>query len=265
VLALCAMLAGLILLIPLKLETRPTKQTLTKNIEDVQVGDVVLAWDESTDELVPRNVLRTFYNTSDHVRLITIQMPDGNQQTIETTDGHPFYVVGHGWTAAGDLQAGHWLTTSDGRRGRVIATNRDAHPEGIPIFNFEVEGSHNYFVSADGSTQSILVHNQSPRTGPRGPFTSPGRIQKVRRTPQGLQPYGRPLTVEQARRAVRRGADIYTPDRDTACQIAGRGAVGPETHPRAGENRFPHYHTSDRAGHGDGQDGGHIFFGRADG
>ncbi|MEP7119379.1 MAG: DUF6531 domain-containing protein [Byssovorax sp.] len=89
--------------------------------------------------------------------------------------------------------------------------------------------------------------------GTRGPVVPAGKAVAVERGPGGLTATSRPMTVEQARRHVAAGGDVYA-DRATAQAIAGRRSTGPETHPREGETRFPHYHQADHKG-------GHIFFG----
>ncbi|NUO49673.1 MAG: hypothetical protein HOV80_12520, partial [Polyangiaceae bacterium] len=95
------------------------------------------------------------------------------------------------------------------------------------------------------------------RPGAKGPNVPPGTAVTVERTPEGLVPTSRPLSPEEAGRRLARGEDVYAGDRDTARAVAGRGAIGPETHPAEGENRFPHFHRSDR-------EGGHVFFGSAE-
>ena len=59
------------------------------------------------------------------------------------------------------MQAGDRLLDADGRSAIVAATSRESHPEGVPIFNFEVEGLHNYFVAANAKPPFLSVHNDS--------------------------------------------------------------------------------------------------------
>jgi len=133
----------------------------TQNIEDIVAGDVVLALDEPTGRREPRRVVRTFRNVADHRRFVRIQDADGDLQELTTTDGHPFFVVGAGWVLASELAAADNLLQADGRLSRVLSTAREAHPGGVAIFNFEVEGHHNYFVAQAPGHEPVLVHNIS--------------------------------------------------------------------------------------------------------
>jgi RHS repeat-associated protein len=161
VFGLFALLAGLLWLNPLGLGTRPERAWATRNIEDIVPGDLVLAWDEDTGEVVPRRVIQVFRNVADHLRIVTIRNADGSEQTIRTTDGHPFWVPDEGWVDAEELDEGTPVRQADGRLGTVVACRYEEHLEGVAIFNFEVEGSHTYFVAAESDLASVLVHNAS--------------------------------------------------------------------------------------------------------
>jgi hypothetical protein len=136
--------------------------------------------------------------------------------------------------------------------------------EKVKVYNFEVEGFHTYFVS----DLEVLVHNSctrppsfpNERAGSQGPSVPDGRIVRVEPGPDGLSTRGNhpPRSLEEARRIVRNGGHVYSSDEATARRIAGSRGVGPEVHPRAGENRFGHYHLPGRP-----EGSGHIFFGPA--
>jgi hypothetical protein len=134
---------------------------VTKSIEDIAVGDLVLSRDQydAGDDLDPRRVTNVFRKTSDHLRILTIRGDGGNVETIRTTNEHPFWVEGAGWTAAGDLSVGATLDQPDGTDAVVLSSVYEAHPEGIAVFNFEVEGDHTYFVEDGNGTTAIWTHN----------------------------------------------------------------------------------------------------------
>ncbi|MGE3804744.1 MAG: polymorphic toxin-type HINT domain-containing protein [Gemmataceae bacterium] len=142
-----------------------------KKIEDIQVGDVVMARDEHTGQMVPRKVTRIFRNTSDHVRILQVRTAEGSVQKIETTDGHPFWVEGQGWVHAGALQAGHNLIQPDEQIATVVLSDYESRPQGVSIYNFEVEGVHTYFIAQAGGGGFVWVHNMS---SPAGTPPSPG-------------------------------------------------------------------------------------------
>jgi hypothetical protein len=144
----------------------PNGSLITRKIEDIQVGDLVLARNQydSDDDLDLRRVTRVFRKTSDHTRILRIQDDNGNVETIRTTNEHPFYVEGKGWTAAGELTMGALLDQFDGSGAVVIGSACEAHPEGIAVYNFEVEGDHTYFVEDGDANQTtddfgVWAHN----------------------------------------------------------------------------------------------------------
>ena len=140
------------------------------NIEDIRPDQLVLASNPATGQLEPRRVLQTFRRTTYHLRHLTFQSPTGARQTFETTDEHPFWSHGAArWTPAGDLQPGDRVIDPHGAQSLLVTTYREPHPEGVTVYNFEVEGFHSYFVAGKGpSGQPVLVHNTcriSPKTG----------------------------------------------------------------------------------------------------
>lgn len=141
-------------------------QPITKRIEDVQVGDLVLARDQNdeTGELALQEVTRVYSRQTDHLRIITYIDENGQAEVIRTTDEHPFWVEGRGWTPAGELTAGMVLGDPDGPGGgtlTVVSSIREEHPEGITVYNFELASGHTYFVE-DGSDAAVWawVHNK---------------------------------------------------------------------------------------------------------
>jgi RHS repeat-associated protein len=136
-----------------------------KPIEDLQAGDVVLSIDPdrsnpASSQPEMQSVTRTFTRTVSEVVDIHI----GNE-TITATPEHPFWVIGAGWTAAGELRRGSALLTKD---GVIIHVDYVSKRSGtFQVYNFEVGNSHTYYVSRLG----IFVHNQcGPPKGPGKPF-----------------------------------------------------------------------------------------------
>lgn len=129
-----------------------------KRIEDVREGDLVLSSDPERSDAASKPqakpVTQTFERTVDELFDIRIA-----NTTITTTREHPFWVIGAGWTAAGELRRGSALLTKD---GVVVHVDSVERREGkFKVYNFEVAGTHTYYVSSLG----VLVHNhcQPPR------------------------------------------------------------------------------------------------------
>jgi hypothetical protein len=90
---------------------------------------------------------------------------NGNEQIIETTDLHPFWVVsesGSGYVDAKDLQIGDTFLGTNGELSTLVEKKRVEYPAGITVYNFTVDGNHDYFViaqTAEFGQTCILVHN----------------------------------------------------------------------------------------------------------
>ncbi|MBF2067245.1 MAG: putative Ig domain-containing protein [Calothrix sp. C42_A2020_038] len=144
-----------------------------KNIEDIKVGDWVIADDPTTPgEIEARQVTDTFVRQTD--ALVDLYI-DG--EVVSTTGEHPFWTPDKGWVEAKDLEVGSLLQTED---GRIIDVDRVERREGqFEVYNFSVEGFHTYFVSELG----ILVHNADYSDTVRiGRWMSPEEFTKMQRT-----------------------------------------------------------------------------------
>jgi len=123
-------------------------------IEDIEVGDYVLAEDTVTGEQEYKEVLNVFVSQTNKLVYVTTTDSESGT-TINTTDNHPFYVEGKGWVPAIELEAGDVLKTADGEIETVSKVEVEYLDEAVLIYNLEVEGYHTYFVS----DESVLVHN----------------------------------------------------------------------------------------------------------
>ncbi len=139
---------------------------VTSNIENLRVGDTVLAFNPDTGQAEPRRIVDAFDRTTYRLRVLEIHDLDGTSQTIRTTDEHPFWVVDQqDFKPAGELEVGEELLGPRGEMQTLAATWAEEHPEGVTVYNFEVEGAHTYFVCAsDLSETPVLVHNATAGT-----------------------------------------------------------------------------------------------------
>ena len=131
-----------------------TEEGFTR-IDEIKVGDYVLAENVETGEKKYKKVLKVYVKeTTKLVHLRTDGTKD-EDQTIDTTANHPFYVEGRGWVAAEDIEAGDRLHTEDGSVVVVTANETEKLRKPIKVYNLEVEDYHTYYVTAD----EVLVHN----------------------------------------------------------------------------------------------------------
>jgi RHS repeat-associated protein len=121
-----------------------------KSIEDVKAGDKVASYNPDTGKQETKTVKRTFVHLDVPTFDVTV---DG--EIVTTTEEHPFWVIGKGWTPVQDLKVGDQLREPDGATVAVQAVR--ATGKTATVYNFEVEDTHNYYVLA-GNTP-VLVHN----------------------------------------------------------------------------------------------------------
>ncbi|WP_326829565.1 polymorphic toxin-type HINT domain-containing protein [Streptosporangium sp. NBC_01810] len=137
-----------------------------KPIEDVKVGEYVLATDPETGRTEARavTVLIPGEGTKNLVK-ITVDI-DGDRgdatAPITATDEHPFWVPSQReWTDADELQPGMWLQTSAGTHVQITAIKKWTTTQ--RVHNLTVDDIHTYHVLA--GDQALLVHNTIPDVG----------------------------------------------------------------------------------------------------
>ncbi len=115
-----------------------------KNIEDIEVGDKVLAKDENNPdgELACKEVKALYRNQRDEIIKLHV-----GEQIIETTDNHPFWVEGKGWIFADELQVGDKLQKADGSNLTIDKVEFVKLDESVTVYNFTVADYHTYYVT----------------------------------------------------------------------------------------------------------------------
>ena len=125
------------------------------DIENIKAGDYVWSANPEIHEKALKKVNKIFVRETDSIIRLSI-----NGEKIETTEEHPFYVEGRGWTEASSLKEGDEVRTADGSVAAVEATESIKLSEPVKVYNFEVEDFHTYYVSE----QKVLVHNTCAMT-----------------------------------------------------------------------------------------------------
>jgi hypothetical protein len=153
-----------------------------KPIEDIKVGEKVLATDPRTGETHAQPVLGTItskgdknlvqitvnadapalgWMTRDHsepVAAASLVLKKSKSGVLIATDTHPFWVAGdiNAWVEAADLKAGMWLRTSAGTYVQVTAAEHQTvyHQR---VHNLTIANPHTYYVIAGDAP--TLVHN----------------------------------------------------------------------------------------------------------
>ena len=125
------------------------------DIENIKAGDYVWSANPEIHEKALKKVNKIFVRETDSIIRLSI-----NGEKIETTEEHPFYVEGRGWTEASSLKEGDEVRTADGSVAAVEASESIKLSEPVKVYNFEVEDFHTYYVSE----QKVLVHNTCAMT-----------------------------------------------------------------------------------------------------
>jgi len=120
-----------------------------KAIETIRRGDSVWAWNDQTGGRELKRVAHTFIVQRNE--LIDIVVDDVR---VVATPDHPFFTKDKRWKPAGQLAAGDVLFDETNPEGRVIRSV-ERRQEACTVYNMEVEGLHNFFVTSAG----ILTHN----------------------------------------------------------------------------------------------------------
>ncbi|MFE3830659.1 polymorphic toxin-type HINT domain-containing protein [Streptomyces sp. NPDC059092] len=147
----------------------------TKDIEDIKLGDQVLATDPETGETGPREVTRLIVTKDDkHFNTLSIMTEDGVEE-LTATHEHPFWSPSERrWLEAGELTAGMTLLSDDGTT--VIVTANRAFTKHATTYNLTVAEIHTYYVLA-GDTP-VLVHNSGECPNGGAPRSADGKFSK---------------------------------------------------------------------------------------
>ncbi|WP_124330506.1 polymorphic toxin-type HINT domain-containing protein [Desulfonema ishimotonii] len=124
-------------------------------IEDIEADDFVLARDTETGEFSWRKVVRTFVRDDQQIIELKLEGENGTKEKIGATVEHPFWVKDRGWIGARELLPGDEVFTSKGGWLKVTGSTWLSGKQAV--YNFEVDGLHNYFVGETGA----WVHNES--------------------------------------------------------------------------------------------------------
>ncbi|MES0492107.1 MAG: polymorphic toxin-type HINT domain-containing protein, partial [Leptospirales bacterium] len=131
-----------------------------KPIEEVELNDLVFAYDEETGKLGYHEVTAEFRRSAPATIVVT-----AGEENIETTGKHPFFVEGKGWVEAKDLKEGNLLQTN---AKTVEITRLEFKEQKTTVYNIEIDQAHNYYVSTIGAwvhnPRCLLSELPAPRT-----------------------------------------------------------------------------------------------------
>jgi hypothetical protein len=137
-------------------------------IENLQVGDRVLSRNEfDPNGEVDEKIVEDVFVRSAPILNVVVQ-----GRVIRTTDEHPFWVDGKGWTPAGELKAGDQLLGAD--KSKLPLENVVETGDTETVYNFRVADWHTYFVGNNGWDFEVWVHNACKVPGSNG--SAPNKV-----------------------------------------------------------------------------------------
>jgi hypothetical protein len=127
-------------------------------IEDINIGDYVLARNEQTGETGLKPVTQLVRRHDREIWALTLSGDAGGDgkallEAFETTDDHPWRTVAGGWAQTMELKPGVRIVRARGPPMTVVSVVRTGVMQGT--YNFEVADWHTYFVGDAG----VWVHN----------------------------------------------------------------------------------------------------------
>ncbi|MBI5242889.1 MAG: hypothetical protein HY922_04285 [Elusimicrobia bacterium] len=114
-----------------------------KNIEDVQVGDMVMSYDTSTGKYVGSKVVSAPMSQSSNYYYVN--------ETLKVTPGHPLYVNG-AWKMSDQLKVGDQLMNANGEL--VTVTSIQEFQQDVVVYDLFTEYPNDFFA------ENFLVHNE---------------------------------------------------------------------------------------------------------
>jgi hypothetical protein len=122
-------------------------------VEQIKVGEKVWAKNTETGEVALKPVTELFRTPAKPLYALSLLGADGQVETVEVTDNHPYWVIDQGWVDSGQLMAGMRIESLD--QGVLTVQSLVNLKRDEVTYNFTVGEFHTYFVGE----QRALVHN----------------------------------------------------------------------------------------------------------
>lgn len=146
-------------------------------IEQIRVGQMVYARDPDTGETRLKAVTQVMITQPKALYELVTLDSKGNQERVEVSDNHPYWVLGKGWVDSKDLTTS--MTLQNLSNEQLIVVSLRPLGKNEVTYNFTVADFHTYFAGK----QKAFVHNcacavvaKDIVTAAR--YTQPGWIQK---------------------------------------------------------------------------------------
>lgn len=132
-----------------------------RRIEEIRVGDLVLAMNEETGEVAPKRVTDLIRPEPKPLYALVLRNAAGRTQVLHATDDHPWRVHGRGWVETVALLTGDRVDTASADDLMVVSVQLTPRVE--RTYNLTVDGWHTFLVGDD----MVVVHNVNCRDAMR--------------------------------------------------------------------------------------------------
>jgi len=122
-------------------------------IESVKVGDLVMAYDEATGSIAPKQVTDLIRPEPKPLYELIALNARGERAEFLATGDHPWKIKGSGWVETARLRTAQRIETAKGETLKIESVTLTPRIEAT--YNLTVEGWHTFLVGDD----SAIVHN----------------------------------------------------------------------------------------------------------
>lgn len=126
-------------------------------IEEIEIGDIVLAWDPETGETSPQRVTDLIRPEPKSLWRLETRDAEGNVEVFYATEDHPWFIEDAGWVETRGLQRHQRIETADNNGVLVVTISPTGRMEAT--YNLTVDGPHTFLVGENHA----VVHNGCER------------------------------------------------------------------------------------------------------
>ena len=124
-----------------------------RRIEDIAVGDSVLAWNEATGEIGPQRVTALIRPEPQATYELALRDSAGASERFVASADHPWFVAGMGWVRTSDLTPGMAIARAGG--ADMVVASLTGTGAIAQTYNLEVDNWHTFLVGE----RRVVVHN----------------------------------------------------------------------------------------------------------
>ncbi|EGF92872.1 rhs family carbohydrate-binding protein [Asticcacaulis biprosthecium C19] len=130
-------------------------------IEKIEVGDLVLAYDARTSQVLEKPVRALIRPEPKATYALILKSALGEIETFRATDDHPWFTAAHMWVETKSLKIGDMIETATGKDFTLVSIVLSGKTE--QTYNLSVADVHTFMVGEN----HLVVHNDGHHCIPR--------------------------------------------------------------------------------------------------